>query len=139
MLAGPFLIYLMVLMTKFRLSLKLASVSGLSNFCCMFLAVFPLTQRCGTDDSFVYYWLMYDYGFTDLEFFHSHPSPTVLVPALRTIGNIVTGDDAQTQVFIITKSSHCCTFSFCLFWTMFSVHVNSAPIPALLSFLTGIW
>ncbi|KAL0375844.1 UNVERIFIED_CONTAM: Importin subunit alpha-4 [Sesamum calycinum] len=26
-----------------------------------------------------------------------HPSPTVLVPALRTVGNIVTGDDAQTQ------------------------------------------
>ncbi|KAJ4825104.1 Importin subunit alpha-4 [Turnera subulata] len=26
-----------------------------------------------------------------------HPSPTVLIPALRTVGNIVTGDDAQTQ------------------------------------------
>lgn len=29
-----------------------------------------------------------------------HPSPTVLVPALRTIGNIVTGDDSQTQFVI---------------------------------------
>ncbi|KAL7082169.1 hypothetical protein ACP275_14G082600 [Erythranthe tilingii] len=29
-----------------------------------------------------------------------HPSPTVLVPALRTVGNIVTGDDAQTQFVI---------------------------------------
>ncbi|KAK8954026.1 hypothetical protein KSP39_PZI002665 [Platanthera zijinensis] len=29
-----------------------------------------------------------------------HPSPTVLVPALRTVGNIVTGDDAQTQCII---------------------------------------
>ncbi|KAI4374058.1 hypothetical protein MLD38_012101 [Melastoma candidum] len=29
-----------------------------------------------------------------------HPSPTVLIPALRTIGNIVTGDDAQTQFVI---------------------------------------
>lgn len=28
-----------------------------------------------------------------------HPSPTVLIPALRTVGNIVTGDDMQTQVF----------------------------------------
>ncbi|MBA0743770.1 hypothetical protein Gogos_006424 [Gossypium gossypioides] len=27
-----------------------------------------------------------------------HPSPTVLIPALRTVGNIVTGDDMQTQV-----------------------------------------
>ncbi|CAB4285137.1 unnamed protein product [Prunus armeniaca] len=27
-----------------------------------------------------------------------HPSPTVLIPALRTVVNIVTGDDSQTQV-----------------------------------------
>ncbi|CAI0467121.1 unnamed protein product [Linum tenue] len=27
-----------------------------------------------------------------------HQSPSVLVPALRTVGNIVTGDDSQTQV-----------------------------------------
>lgn len=26
-----------------------------------------------------------------------HPSPSVLIPALRTVGNIVTGDDVQTQ------------------------------------------
>ncbi|KAK4487374.1 hypothetical protein RD792_006000 [Penstemon davidsonii] len=29
-----------------------------------------------------------------------HPCPSVLVPALRTVGNIVTGDDAQTQYII---------------------------------------
>lgn len=29
-----------------------------------------------------------------------HSSPTVLVPALRTVGNIVTGDDMQTQIAI---------------------------------------
>ncbi|CAM8911578.1 unnamed protein product [Rhodiola kirilowii] len=29
-----------------------------------------------------------------------HPLPTVLIPALRTVGNIVTGDDAQTQFVI---------------------------------------
>ncbi|KAL8484886.1 hypothetical protein ACS0TY_027253 [Phlomoides rotata] len=29
-----------------------------------------------------------------------HPSPSVLIPALRTIGNIVTGDDLQTQSII---------------------------------------
>ena len=29
-----------------------------------------------------------------------HPSPSVLIPALRTVGNIVTGDDLQTQVCI---------------------------------------
>ncbi|KAF9593807.1 hypothetical protein IFM89_025516 [Coptis chinensis] len=33
-------------------------------------------------------------------FFLNHPSPSVLIPALRTVGNIVTGDDMQTQVVI---------------------------------------
>ncbi|KAH6762502.1 importin alpha isoform 1 [Perilla frutescens var. hirtella] len=33
-----------------------------------------------------------------------HPSPSVLIPALRTVGNIVTGDDIQTQ-FIITNGA----------------------------------
>ncbi|XWS14233.1 hypothetical protein CRYUN_Cryun36dG0105600 [Craigia yunnanensis] len=36
-----------------------------------------------------------------------HPSQTVLVPALRTIGNIVTGDDSQTQVVIDNQSLPC--------------------------------
>lgn len=34
-------------------------------------------------------------------FSFSHSSTTVLVPALRTVGNIVTGDDTQTQVLIL--------------------------------------
>ncbi|GAU11450.1 hypothetical protein TSUD_344410 [Trifolium subterraneum] len=33
-----------------------------------------------------------------------HPSPSVLIPALRTVGNIVTGDDMQTQ-FDIKKEA----------------------------------
>ncbi|XP_074290853.1 importin subunit alpha-2-like [Silene latifolia] len=36
-----------------------------------------------------------------------HPSPSVLIPALRTVGNIVTGDDVQTQ-FIINSGSLPC-------------------------------
>lgn len=32
--------------------------------------------------------------------FSRHQSPSVLVPALRTVGNIVTGDDMQTQIII---------------------------------------
>ena len=35
----------------------------------------------------------------------SHPSPSVLIPALRTVGNIVTGDDMQTQVLTTSKTS----------------------------------
>ncbi|KAI3968640.1 hypothetical protein MKX01_028790 [Papaver californicum] len=29
-----------------------------------------------------------------------HPSPTVYTPSLRTVGNIITGDDEQTQILI---------------------------------------
>ncbi|KAJ8752420.1 hypothetical protein K2173_004056 [Erythroxylum novogranatense] len=36
-----------------------------------------------------------------------HPSPTVLIPALRTLGNIVTGDDAQTQFVIENRALPC--------------------------------
>ncbi|OWM72439.1 importin subunit alpha-1-like [Punica granatum] len=43
-----------------------------------------------------------------------HPSPSVLIPALRTVGNIVTGDDYQTQCII-----------------------NHGALPGLLNLLTG--
>ncbi|XP_058077577.1 importin subunit alpha-4 isoform X2 [Magnolia sinica] len=36
-----------------------------------------------------------------------HPSPTVLIPALRTVGNIVTGDDTQTQYVIDNNVLRC--------------------------------
>ncbi|MBA0578938.1 hypothetical protein Gorai_021208, partial [Gossypium raimondii] len=36
-----------------------------------------------------------------------HPSPTVLIPALRTVGNIVTGDDMQTQCIINHQALPC--------------------------------
>ncbi|KAL3517394.1 hypothetical protein ACH5RR_019983 [Cinchona calisaya] len=36
-----------------------------------------------------------------------HPSPSVLIPALRTVGNIVTGDDMQTQVIIDNQALPC--------------------------------
>ncbi|KAJ3669473.1 hypothetical protein LUZ60_011423 [Juncus effusus] len=36
-----------------------------------------------------------------------HPSPSVLIPALRTVGNIVTGDDLQTQ-FVIENGALPC-------------------------------
>ncbi|KAG6529552.1 hypothetical protein ZIOFF_011760 [Zingiber officinale] len=36
-----------------------------------------------------------------------HPSPSVLIPALRTVGNIVTGDDMQTQYVINHNALPC--------------------------------
>ncbi|XP_078439266.1 importin subunit alpha-1a-like [Wolffia australiana] len=36
-----------------------------------------------------------------------HPSPSVLIPALRTVGNIVTGDDMQTQYIIDHQALPC--------------------------------
>jgi HEAT repeat protein len=36
-----------------------------------------------------------------------HPSPSVLIPALRTVGNIVTGDDVQTQIIINCAALPC--------------------------------
>ncbi|KAJ6879953.1 importin subunit alpha-like [Populus alba x Populus x berolinensis] len=36
-----------------------------------------------------------------------HPSPTVLIPALRAVGNIVTGDDMQTQCMINHQALPC--------------------------------
>jgi len=36
-----------------------------------------------------------------------HPSPSVLIPALRTVGNIVTGDDIQTQYIINNNALPC--------------------------------
>ncbi|XP_023766803.1 importin subunit alpha-2 [Lactuca sativa] len=39
-----------------------------------------------------------------------HPSPSVLIPALRTVGNIVTGDDIQTQ-HIIERGALPCLLS----------------------------
>ncbi|KAM7277413.1 hypothetical protein ACFE04_019279 [Oxalis oulophora] len=36
-----------------------------------------------------------------------HPAPSVLIPALRTVGNIVTGDDMQTQCIINYQALPC--------------------------------
>ncbi|KAK0598003.1 hypothetical protein LWI29_030710 [Acer saccharum] len=38
---------------------------------------------------------------------HPSPFPSVLIPALRTVGNIVTGDDLQTQCIISHKALPC--------------------------------
>jgi hypothetical protein len=43
----------------------------------------------------------------------SHPSPSVLIPALRTVGNIVTGDDVQTQVTCHSPHCHYALMGFC--------------------------
>ncbi|KAJ6719949.1 IMPORTIN SUBUNIT ALPHA [Salix purpurea] len=59
-----------------------------------------------------------------------HPSPSVLVPALRTVGNIVTGDDIQTQVMAL--------LTFCLFHPLFRrnafhdcIHLTFFPLQVI--------
>lgn len=88
--AGHYHIFLMVLMTKFKLSSMQMSVNVLlSSFCkCHFLYpnwVLLIVHTFGVWSHCVIWCI-------------SHPSPSVLIPALRTVGNIVTGDDVQTQV-----------------------------------------
>lgn len=88
--AGHYHIFLMVLMIKFKPSSMQMSVNVLlSSFCkCHFLNLNRVLL-------FVYrYWFWHDC----VIWCFSHPSPSVLIPALRTVGNIVTGDDVQTQV-----------------------------------------
>ncbi|PWZ16238.1 hypothetical protein Zm00014a_024426 [Zea mays] len=41
------------------------------------------------------------------ELLFRHPSASVLIPALRTVGNIVTGDDMQTQCVIDNQALPC--------------------------------
>ncbi|CAA7016970.1 unnamed protein product, partial [Microthlaspi erraticum] len=54
-----------------------------------------------------------------------HPSPSVLIPALRSIGNIFTGDDAQTQM---NKCSG----------TLFRSEIYIAPIVLVAAILTCV-
>ncbi|KAJ1417183.1 Atypical Arm repeat [Sesbania bispinosa] len=42
-----------------------------------------------------------------IHFLHSDPSSSVIEPALRTLGNIVNGDDAQTQVVLDNQLLPC--------------------------------
>lgn len=96
--AGHFLTFLMVRMTKFKQLLRQEFVLvWLSSYCELFyssitievLYVFFLLFLC--TELFLFIYLLIS----------SHPSPSVLIPALRTVGNIVTGDDLQTQVLLV--------------------------------------
>ena len=90
--AGHYRIFLMVQMTKFKQLLRLLSVPVLLSFCCKYWFAFGPVWHMSS------YCLLVILMFI---FVSSHPSPSVLIPALRTIGNIVTGDDIQTQVVSI--------------------------------------
>ena len=102
MLAGPSHIYLMVQMIKSKLLLKQACALGLLSFFCKFLFYFFFSFSPCFSVARIEFWSCL-YWIITLNFhlccLLSHPSPSVLIPALRTVGNIVTGDDVQTQVF----------------------------------------
>ncbi|KAL8464002.1 hypothetical protein ACS0TY_033803 [Phlomoides rotata] len=52
-------------------------------------------------------WLSLSSLMVQMTKFKFHPSPSVLIPALRTIGNIVIGDDLQTQSVISHDALPC--------------------------------
>ena len=58
----------------------------------------------------------------------SHHSHKVVIPALRTVGNIVTGDDAQTQVDLQLVG-----YSDKLFNTQLKLSHSRPPLPSLSS------
>ena len=91
MLAGHCLTFLMVPMTKSKLLLKLGFVLGLWSFWCEYFTV--LLLKC-----LIFKLLVLVNNSLIIFVLCSHSSPSVLIPALRTVGNIVTGDDVQTQV-----------------------------------------
>lgn len=89
MLVGRFRTYLMEAMTKFKQWLKLVSALGSWSFFCVYLMF-----------EFVCLLILHSRVMLIVVYFicFRYPSPAVLIPALRTVGNIVTGDDVQTQV-----------------------------------------
>lgn len=89
MLVGLFRTYLMEAMTKFKQWLKLVSALGSWSFFCVYFMF-----------EFVWLLLLHSSVMLIVVYFicFRYPSPAVLIPALRTVGNIVTGDDVQTQV-----------------------------------------
>ena len=92
---GPSHIFQMVQMIKFKLLLMQVYVPVWLSFYCEY---FILTSY----DCWVYSLSVICPNmvvFCNI----SHPSPSVLIPALRTVGNIVTGDDMQTQVLNTKK------------------------------------
>ena len=74
--------------------------------------------------------------------FFRHPSPSVLIPALRTVGNIVTGDDMQTQV----EFNACCVVEAVFYfvynmlieflWLILQYIIDHQALPCLLNLLT---
>lgn len=93
--AGLFLISPMGLMRRSRLSWKLEYAVDLWSYYCKILCLSLDAMTLAFCCMFICF---YDTPFVLCFIVSSHPSPSVLIPALRTVGNIVTGDDAQTQV-----------------------------------------
>lgn len=98
MLAGHFHISQMVPMTKSKLLLRQVSAHAWLNSYCEYRIFFLVDQYLSFSLNSNQTLLGKSH---ELSLICSHPSPSVLIPALRTVGNIVTGDDMQTQVFRI--------------------------------------
>ena len=56
-----------------------------------------------------------------------HPSKSVIAPALRAVGNILTGDDVQTQVCVCVCVSVCACVRACVCVCMVFRSLSSHP------------
>lgn len=102
--AGHCLTCQMEQMTKSRKLSQLGSADGLWSSCCKSTLVLSVQLARSCYEIFELAW------FSQLTLpilSCRHQSAAVLVPALRTVGNIVTGDDLQTQVIINCDALDC--------------------------------
>lgn len=134
MRAGHYRIFQMAPMIKSKLLLTQVSAPDSLNYYCEYWTLFKcwiFFQFLELEPSFIF-----SYRFVMLWkfFLLSHPSPTVLIPALRTVGNIVTGDDMQTQV-CTTKVFHPLGNMVSLgFWKCHSLHPEQVLNKSTFSF-----
>ncbi|KAL7223120.1 hypothetical protein ACSBR1_024739 [Camellia fascicularis] len=68
----------------------------------------------------------------------NHPSPSVLIPALRTVGNIVTGDDVQTQYNGLGCNVESAT-SCCCCWLILISAATSNTRTSFLKSVCNLW
>jgi len=115
--AGHSALFLLAQLTKSKWWSRQVYVADLCSSFCKYQFFYPCSKP--------YSFAILDYfGSNCICIFWRHPSPSVLYAALRTVANIVTGGDMQTQVIIS-----------CLFQIQFNCYWLKYWIPVVLVIL----